>query len=86
MGRPERRETCTWAYDGGESCYQTECGEAFCYQNEEGVKGNGAYYCHHCGGVIRVVSRCFECGVEVPVESSDLCEKCAHEEACDDIP
>lgn len=73
---PERRESCQWKYDGSDCCYQTECGEAFCFIDGSAAD-NGVFYCHHCSGLVRVVRLCFECDVEIPEASeSNLCVKC----------
>ena len=80
---PDRRDACTWTYDGGEGCYQTECGEVFCF-NDGTAEENGAHYCHHCGGRVRVVRKCFECRAEMPGEGGDLCEPCRAKEEADD--
>jgi len=48
--------TCEWkddSFDDDESCWQTQCGNAFSFING-GIKENRSVYCQYCGGKIIV--------------------------------
>lgn len=77
MEAPERRDTCIWTYDADDCMYETECKQAFCY-NDGDRADNGAFYCHHCGGLIeeRGPRFCDECDEELSADEVTTCRLC----------
>jgi hypothetical protein len=44
---------CEWVYDEQYDCWDTKCGNSFCY-NDGGPEENGQKYCGYCGRQIKV--------------------------------
>ena len=56
---PPRRDTCRWTgqFDGFDSnSWETECGTEFFWSDGGNAASNGAFYCHHCGGLIEEIA------------------------------
>jgi len=55
--RQARSPMCTWTWDddvyGGH--WDTECGEAFCFSEDDKPGDHGVKYCCYCGKEIKVV-------------------------------
>lgn len=45
----EKMRECVWKYDEAHECWDTGCGEAWCFPEAEPGE-NGAKFCPHCGG------------------------------------
>lgn len=77
----EEKPACIWTYDDIDSCWNTACGQAFCF-SDEGPEKNGFKFCYACGLLIQVVCppRCagwtsgFVCGNEC--DPGKLCDHC----------
>lgn len=48
--RLEQGTECLWTYDSISDKWDTTCGNAFCFNNDEDPAGNGMRYCPYCGG------------------------------------
>lgn len=56
--RPKRKvRHCRWSHDEWHDYWHTGCGQDWCFSNDEGPKGNGMRYCHHCGKPLRIVGK-----------------------------
>jgi DNA-directed RNA polymerase subunit RPC12/RpoP len=47
-------EKCQWKLDEAHGYYDTSCGEAFCFNNEDGPEKNKYRFCPYCGKEIEV--------------------------------
>jgi hypothetical protein len=63
INNPTPMKVCHWQLDDYHGCYDTECGETYCFE-ESGPLENHYRYCPGCGHSLRVVEQ----PAEVPTE------------------